>query len=192
MCIAHVPSDTPLRHNAHTVTLFPSCVCESSRLTLAASLWRAAPPSEQAEALVSQQIVSVLVRREQSEIVCITRDHNFVVIDSASLALKRTYVGYNDEVIDIRYIPNTSLDGSSSRRVVVATNSEQLRVFDLDTFDASLVGGHADTILALDVSPDGRFVATAAKDGTARCVAVHAARVDDVSTMYRRCCDDAT
>jgi hypothetical protein len=31
----------------------------------------------------------------------------------------------------------------------------QVRVFDLDTFAASLLDGHGDTVLALDVSSNG-------------------------------------
>jgi WD40 repeat protein len=44
----------------------------------------------------------------------------------------------------------------------------QLRVFDLDTFNVSVLGGHTEAVLAVDVSPDGRFVGTASKDNTAR------------------------
>ena len=48
--------------------------------------------------------------------------------------------------------------------------SRQLRVFNLDTFGVTLLGGHTEAILSLDVSPDGRFVATASKDNSIRCV----------------------
>lgn len=46
----------------------------------------------------------------------------------------------------------------------------QLRLFDVDTFDTQILSGHTASILSVDTSPDGQFVATASKDSTARCV----------------------
>ena len=119
---------------------------------------------------MSQQIVSLLHHSSSPHVIAVTADHNLVFVDVPSMTLIKTLVGNNDDIIDVKYIPSSVLDGSTSRKVAIATNSEQLRLFDVDTFDTHLLAGHAEAILALDVSPDGQFVATVSKDKTARCV----------------------
>ena len=86
-----------------------------------------APEPEAPEASVGQQVSAVLVRRRTNEIVCVTREQNLVVLDASTLTLAKTLIGYNDDIIDVRYIPDPSMDGTSSRRAVVATNSDQVR-----------------------------------------------------------------
>ena len=44
----------------------------------------------------------------------------------------------------------------------------QLRIFDIDTFDAQVLAGHREAIMSVDVSPDGKLIATASKDKTVR------------------------
>ncbi len=88
----------------------------------------AAPAMEASEASVGQQVSALLVRRAAGDIVCVTREQNLVVVDAASLALSKTLVGYNDDIIDARYVPSTVMDGTSSRQLVVATNSDQVGV----------------------------------------------------------------
>jgi U3 small nucleolar RNA-associated protein 13 len=41
-------------------------------------------------------------------------------------------------------------------------------VFELETLSGRLVSGHTDLVLAVDVSPDGRFIASSSKDNTVR------------------------
>jgi WD40 repeat protein len=72
------------------------------------------------------------------------------------------------------------------------TNSPQFRVFNATTFDAELVAvraarraqgagaetwrrwqGHSDIVIAIDVSRDGRWIATGSKDTTVRLWSVH-------------------
>jgi U3 small nucleolar RNA-associated protein 13 len=52
--------------------------------------------------------------------------------------------------------------------VVAATNSPDLRVVNLNTFDCELISGHSDIVLAVDASPDGRWIASVSKDRTVR------------------------
>jgi U3 small nucleolar RNA-associated protein 13 len=123
---------------------------------------------EALEAPVSQQVTSLLHARDSDTIVCVTADHTLLFVDVATLALNKTLIGNNDDVIDVKYIPSPELDGTTSSRIAVATNSEQLRLFDVNTFDCSVLAGHSESILSVDVSPDGQFIATASKDKTAR------------------------
>ncbi|KAG5188335.1 hypothetical protein JKP88DRAFT_267609 [Tribonema minus] len=98
------------------------------------------------------------------ELVAVTDDHNFRILQTdQKLRTAKLIVGYNDEIIDIKSIPSPGQE-SCERRIAVATNSPQIRIFDVDTFSATLLDGHADVVLALDVSPDGKYLSSVSKD----------------------------
>jgi U3 small nucleolar RNA-associated protein 13 len=81
--------------------------------------------------------------------------------DAVSLTTDRTIVGHNDEILDLKVIPNSD---PSCRKIVVATNSAQVRIFDLETFSCDVLDRHTATVLCVDVSPCGRYIATCGKD----------------------------
>ena len=92
-----------------------------------------------------------------------------VAISSGPVAptLTQHLVGSNDEVIDVKFC-------CGGQALAVATNSEQLRVFDVRTKRVVALTGHKDAVLSVDASanPDGgpskgggRVLATGSKDG---------------------------
>jgi len=99
----------------------------------------------------------------QGQLVVADAEHNLLFISHAGkkLAVQRTIVGHNDEILDLKIIPKTNI-------VAVATNSAQVRMFDLETFSCTILDGHTATVLCVDVSPCGRFLATCGKDKTMR------------------------
>ncbi|CAM9900249.1 unnamed protein product [Discosporangium mesarthrocarpum] len=126
-------------------------------------------------------------------LVAVTADHNFMLLgigpggkglgdDSVSegvLSTERQIVGYNDEVIDIKHLPTplpsswqptgrvgggAGLEPGGCSWVAVATNSPQVRLFELGGFSCRLLDGHTETVLSLDVAPDGRHLCTSSKD----------------------------
>ena len=100
-------------------------------------------------------------------VIAVTREQNFHVFSPLPGLMPVTlYVGHNDEIIDLRFLP--TLNSRGSAQAVVVTNSPQPRVFDLQTLSASLLSGHSDVVLAVDVSADGRVIATSSKDRTVR------------------------
>lgn len=46
------------------------------------------------------------------------------------------FVGYNDDVLDVRFL------GKQDSHIVVATNSSQLKVFELATNSCQILYGH--------------------------------------------------
>jgi WD40 repeat protein len=151
------------------------------------------------------------------ELIAISRDHVLTCVDSKNLTANRTVVGYADETLDCKYLneplvayphygspqfaskvfnPASLPQGAFIPRLAVATNSEQLRLVDLRSFDTRLCDGHSGIILAVAASPDGSLVATASKDTTLRiwdvltghCIAVcegHTEAVTSVSWPVR-------
>jgi len=100
-------------------------------------------------------------------LIAVDAEHNLSFVDH-SLSLSRTIVGHNDEVLDLKIVPSSKSGASSPSSIIVATNSPQVRVFDLDNFSCSVLDGHTATVLCVDASPCGRYLASAGKDKTLR------------------------
>lgn len=115
---------------------------------------------------------SLLLDPRRGGLLAVTSDHNLVLLEAVasaaaaaagkpgavgSLVTRRQIVGYNDEVIDLKSFPSGAGCGGEDGEswVAVATNSPQVRLFELGGFSCRLLDGHTDTVLALDVAPDG-------------------------------------
>ena len=92
---------------------------------------------------------------------------NFLSIEDnekvGPLAVDRTIVGFNDDILDLKVIPPKSPSQYASE-IVVATNSAQVRIFGLDNFSCDVLDRHTATVLCVDISPCGRYIATCGKD----------------------------
>ncbi|KAI9473051.1 WD40-repeat-containing domain protein [Coemansia mojavensis] len=99
----------------------------------------------------------------QSRLLCAATNDQNLLFYSADEQLKRVrqIVGYNEEVIDMAFI------GQEQKHLAVATNTEQLRIYNTSNHHCELAYGHKDIILALDVHDNGAIVATGSKDNTA-------------------------
>eukprot|EP00005_Dracoamoeba_jomungandri_P003256 CAMPEP_0174252616 /NCGR_PEP_ID=MMETSP0439-20130205/2009_1 /TAXON_ID=0 /ORGANISM="Stereomyxa ramosa, Strain Chinc5" /LENGTH=771 /DNA_ID=CAMNT_0015333179 /DNA_START=57 /DNA_END=2369 /DNA_ORIENTATION=- len=91
------------------------------------------------------------------KVMCSTSDQNIIFFSEDSLAVEKQLVGHNDEIVDMKYMKDYE-------SIAVATNSEEFRIFSLATGDTKLVSGHKDIVLSLDVSHDGKYLASTGKD----------------------------
>ncbi|XP_057673752.1 transducin beta-like protein 3 [Corythoichthys intestinalis] len=119
----------------------------------------------------------------------VTAEHNIVLYQLPALSTQQQFVGYNDEVLDVKFL------GQNDSHIVVATNSCQLKVFELLTNSCQILYGHSDTVLSLDVFKKGFVFASCAKDrslrvwqmdadsGHVRCVAVGANHANAVGSI---------
>ncbi|KAJ6653728.1 hypothetical protein lerEdw1_008754 [Lerista edwardsae] len=98
----------------------------------------------------------------KSEVITVNADHNIVLYDAETLEPKKQFSGDNGEVLDVRFI------GPGDSHIVVATNSPQLKVFDVSTSHCQILHGHQDTVLALDNFRKGMMFASCSKDNTFR------------------------
>lgn len=108
---------------------------------------------------------ALLLNTTQKELVAVTSEHNFLVFNE-SLARTTQIIGYNDDILNLKYLH--SADGSPSSQIAVATNSEQIRLLNRETLSCELLSGHTDIVMALAASPDGKWLVSASKDRTAR------------------------
>lgn len=108
----------------------------------------------------ANSIANLLYRKESGQIIAVTQEHDMCFFDLQSLRNIKTLAGFTDDIIEIKSLPN--------RKALVASNSAQLRIFDLETMNVSTIDGHTDNILALDVSSDGKWAVSSSKDLTVR------------------------
>lgn len=133
----------------------------------------------QQKGLETEAIVSAMYNAELQSILIVRVDHVISVLSTASIDVTETISalpqikrisGTHDEIIDLVYLtPDRSL-------LALATNSEEIRIVSLaDDEDKAYFGadvaqlhGHEDIIICLDVDWSGSWIATGAKDNTAR------------------------
>ncbi|CAG9786172.1 unnamed protein product [Diatraea saccharalis] len=108
-------------------------------------------------------ITHLLFNEARNIIAIVTADHNIIVHDLKSFSCQKQMVGFTDEVLDIIFI------GKDERHIIVATNSRDLKYYELETMNCQIVKGHADIVLALAKFPTrpDLFVSSA-KDNSVR------------------------
>jgi U3 small nucleolar RNA-associated protein 13 len=96
-------------------------------------------------------------------LVAITTDQNILFYNiSSGLKRIKQIVGHNDEIIDLVYV------GPTESHLAIATNTEQIRLFNIDSFDNNIIYGHKDIVICLAKSFDGKFLISGSKDNSAR------------------------
>ncbi len=85
------------------------------------------------------------------------------LVDSKTLSTLDTIIGYNDEIIDIKYSKQSRKQNNPSDFIVMITNSNNAKIFNRHTMKlVSFVTGHEDTILCVEYFHP--YLLTAGKD----------------------------
>ncbi|XP_031380718.1 transducin beta-like protein 3 [Punica granatum] len=105
-------------------------------------------------------------------LLCVTADQQFLFYypeslpEGLQLTLQRRLVGNNEEIVDMKFL------GEEEQFLAVATNLEQIRVYELASMSCSYVlAGHTEIVLCLDtcVSSSGRkLIVSGSKDSSVR------------------------
>ncbi|BGP16908.1 hypothetical protein JCM10213_007352 [Rhodosporidiobolus nylandii] len=120
------------------------------------------------------EILDVLHTPATSSLTAVYVDQNIVTRSLPYLSVSRQIIGFNDEVIDTCYLSSPSSSASSDEpstsesHLAIATNSDLIRVYDLNRFNTQLLEGHDDVVLCLGRSADGEVLVSGSKDNTAR------------------------
>ncbi|KAM9780107.1 transducin beta-like protein 3 [Neosynchiropus ocellatus] len=97
-----------------------------------------------------------------SRLATVTAEHNILFYQLSDLSTLQQFVGYSDAVLDVKFL------GKGDSHIVVATNSCQIKVFELLTNSCQILYGHTDTVLSLDVFRKGLMFVSCAKDRSVR------------------------
>ncbi|CAH0477034.1 unnamed protein product [Peronospora belbahrii] len=122
--------------------------------------------TQKSDASSALTYTDMLLSATRREVVVVSSEQNFLVFDE-NLTRRTQIIGFNDDILNLKYIPKADASGAPSDVLVVATNSEQIRLVNRNTLSCELLSGHADIVMALEVSPDGRWLVSASKDRTA-------------------------
>ncbi|XP_038065030.1 transducin beta-like protein 3 [Patiria miniata] len=95
-------------------------------------------------------------------IAVVTYDHNILLFGLKEFELEKQFVGYNEEILDLCFM------GEKDSHIAVASNSEQIRVFELSSLSCQILPGHTDIVLALQVFKNGSMLVSSSKDNTVR------------------------
>lgn len=89
-----------------------------------------------------------------------------------TLTLHRQFLGNNDDITDVKFIPGDSDSDVDPSLLAVATNSEHIRILDMATLGCvATLMGHTDIVLALDcirLKSGIPLLASGSKDNTVR------------------------
>jgi U3 small nucleolar RNA-associated protein 13 len=126
---------------------------------------------------------NLLATQGATTLLGVTIDQALIFHDPATLSTKKQMVGHNDEVIDVAF--------ASAETIAVCTNSDHLRIFELESRGCRLFHGHTNIILAVDCNAAAGLIATSSKDqlvrvwhlATGRCVGLGEGHVDAVGAV---------
>ncbi|CAG5059715.1 unnamed protein product [Parnassius apollo] len=108
-------------------------------------------------------IVYLLFNEARNMLSVITADHNIIIHDLENFNCLKQMIGFTDEILDIVFI------GKDESHFVVATNSRDLKHYELDNLNCKILKGHTDIVLSLACFPTrpDMFVSSG-KDNTVR------------------------
>jgi U3 small nucleolar RNA-associated protein 13 len=86
----------------------------------------------------------------------------FYTLEGTSLSLQERIFGQHDEILDCAFV------GPSETHLAIAPNESEIRLLDVRTSNCEILAGHRDTILCLDRTVNGDWLASGAKDHEAR------------------------
>ncbi|CAG8521953.1 11221_t:CDS:10, partial [Cetraspora pellucida] len=112
----------------------------------------------------TKHVISDIIYLRKSNILTAITSNQSILFYQITSGLKRVkqIVGYNEEVIDLTYV------GKDETHLAIATNTEQINLYNIKSFDFNIIYGHVDIVICLDKSYDGTVLISGSKDHTAR------------------------
>ncbi|KAF2900930.1 hypothetical protein ILUMI_05253 [Ignelater luminosus] len=108
-------------------------------------------------------IIKLLYNKDTNTLAVVSVDHNIILHDLKTFNCIKQFVGFSDEVLDLTHM------GKNDSHVAVATNSQDIKLYENSTMNCQLLKGHTDIVLALKVSnANPNLLLSSAKDNTIR------------------------
>ncbi|XP_025152449.1 transducin beta-like protein 3 isoform X2 [Harpegnathos saltator] len=111
----------------------------------------------------SLSITHLLYNKFCNNFAVISVDHNIIIHSLESFECKKQLVGYADEILDVVYL------GANDTHIALATNSCDIKLYDIASMNCQLLCGHTGIVLALATTPaNANLLISAAKDKSVR------------------------
>ncbi|XP_014472392.1 PREDICTED: transducin beta-like protein 3 [Dinoponera quadriceps] len=108
-------------------------------------------------------ITHLLYNEHCNDFAVVSADHNIIIHSLKSFECKKQLVGYMDEILDVVYL------GANDTHVALATNSCDIKLYDIASMNCRLLCGHTDIVLALATTQaNANLLISSAKDNSVR------------------------
>lgn len=105
-------------------------------------------------------ITQLLYNEKNSLITVVSADHNIMIHNLSTFFCTKQLIGFNDDILDIIFV------GKKNRYLAVATNSNDIKIYDTLDMNCKLMKGHTAVVLAL--SSMGNYILSSGRDNTVR------------------------
>ncbi|XP_001601796.1 transducin beta-like protein 3 [Nasonia vitripennis] len=89
----------------------------------------------------------LLYNEESNSVGLVSTSHNILVYSLEKFECSKQLIGYIDEILDIAYI------GSNNSHLAVATNTSDIKLYELSTMSCQILCGHTNIVLSLASTP---------------------------------------
>ncbi|XP_076671392.1 transducin beta-like protein 3 [Andrena cerasifolii] len=108
-------------------------------------------------------ITHLIFNSSDNSFAVVTGDHNIIIHSLTTFECTKQLVGYSDEILDIVYL------GNNESHIVIATNSCDIKLYDVSTMNCQILCGHTDIVLSLATTPANIYLfLSSAKDNSIR------------------------
>lgn len=105
-------------------------------------------------------ITQMLYNEQLQQLALVSFDHNIIVHDLATFKCCKQLIGFTDEILDL------VLMGRRDQYLAMATNSNDIKVYDTQTMNSIILKGHSEIVLALAAYKN--FLLSSGKDNSIR------------------------
>lgn len=108
-------------------------------------------------------IVHLLFNAEKNCLAVVSVDHNIIIHDLETFQCEKQLVGFKDEVLDVVFV------GDDDSHLAVATNSVDIKLYNMKDMGCQLLRGHTDLVLTLASTPSNTsLLVSGSKDNSIR------------------------
>ncbi|KAI4489039.1 hypothetical protein M0804_004537 [Polistes exclamans] len=108
-------------------------------------------------------ITHLIYNETTNSFAVVSADHHIIIYSMKNFDCMKQIVGYLDSILDIAYV------GEEDSHIAVASNSTDIKLYELNSMNCQLLRGHTDIVLSLATSPANRqLLISSAKDNSVR------------------------
>ncbi|KAG5676857.1 hypothetical protein PVAND_006664 [Polypedilum vanderplanki] len=105
-------------------------------------------------------ITQMLFNQKLQQIALVSVDHNIIIYDFHNFSCSKQLIGFTDEILDL------CLMGKRDQYLAMATNSNDIKIYDTVTMNSKILKGHTDIVLSLSAYKN--YLLSGSKDNTVR------------------------